>query len=178
MTMLTLQEIMARDVIAVEPYATLREVISLLIERRITGVPVVTCGQVSGVVSATDVLDAVAFAGQSSKGRVAAWPDAGEAESWVDDDRDFFTQPWQDGGLDELERYGEIEEEHDLLDTRTASEVMTRALHMLPSDTPLHVAARYMLDSGIHRVLVTDDGDLVGVATTTDFMRALAGDVK
>jgi CBS domain-containing protein len=54
---------------------------------------------------------------------------------------------------------------------------MTRSLHTLASNTPLREAARYMLDSGIHRVLVTDNGDLVGVATTTDFMRAVAGDV-
>jgi CBS domain-containing protein len=166
---------MARDVVGVEPDATLREVVQLLIERRFTGVPVVARGRVRGVISATDVLDSLATATLPTRSGAGAL-EPGEDESWVEeeDPAAFFTDPWPAASEDELERFEELEEGHDRLDEWTAGDVMTRALHMIPADTPLREAARYMLDAGIHRVLVEEKGELAGVVTTTDFVRAVA----
>lgn len=53
----TVRDVMQTDVIAVVPEMTVRELIHLLLEERITGAPVLApTGKVLGVVSATDVL--------------------------------------------------------------------------------------------------------------------------
>ncbi len=62
----------------------------------------------------------------------------------------------------------------DLLDQYTVADVMTRKVLSRSSGTTLKQAARYMLDAGIHRVLVIDDGELQGIVTTTDIVRAVA----
>jgi CBS domain-containing protein len=174
--MLTLREIMATGVVTVDPDATLREVVDLLVERRISGLPVVSRGRVAGVVSATDLLDAVASSSTSSQH--TPQPDSikpDEEDEWIDenDEPGFYTDAWP-GGVDELERFEELFSAADLLEDITAGEVMTRALHVLPPDTPVPDAARYMLDAGIHRVLVADEEGLVGLTTTTDFVKAVA----
>lgn len=53
----TVRDVMQTDVIAVVPEMTVRELIHLLLEERITGAPVLApTGKVLGVVSGTDVL--------------------------------------------------------------------------------------------------------------------------
>jgi CBS domain-containing protein len=51
---------------------------------------------------------------------------------------------------------------------------MTREVISQPSETSVREAARYLLDVGIHRVLVIDNGQLQGIVTTTDIVRAVA----
>jgi CBS domain-containing protein len=52
-----IDELMTRDVVSVQPEATLKEVAAILVERRISGVPVCTAeGEVLGVVSEADIL--------------------------------------------------------------------------------------------------------------------------
>jgi CBS domain-containing protein len=177
--MRTLADIMARDVIAVDPDTPLSDVVDLLIERRITGVPVVTRGRVSGVVSATDVLDAVSAKPQYLE-HGGVTPDVGpdEEESWTDAgeaaDSRFFEDIWPSTTVEHLERFEELQQESDVLSSYTAGDVMTRHVHALPPDTPLDAGARYMVQAGIHRVLVVRGGKLVGIVSTSDFMRAIA----
>ena len=58
------ERVMTRDVVSVGPDATLREVAKLLVERRVSGVPVVDAeGAVLGVVSGSDLLGAAADGG-------------------------------------------------------------------------------------------------------------------
>ncbi|NIR42635.1 MAG: CBS domain-containing protein [Gemmatimonadetes bacterium] len=51
---------------------------------------------------------------------------------------------------------------------------MTREVKSQPSRATVQQAPRYMLDSGIHRVLVMDERELRGIVTTTDIVRAIA----
>ena len=64
--------------------------------------------------------------------------------------------------------------EWNVLEERTARELMTRALCTLPPDTDIREAAQYMLRAGIHRILVARNDYLVGVVTTTDVVKAVA----
>ncbi|MGH7617950.1 MAG: CBS domain-containing protein, partial [Gemmatimonadaceae bacterium] len=55
------------------------------------------------------------------------------------------------------------------------SEIMTRTpLCTLPSDADTHAAAALMTEQGIHRILVVDDDQLVGIVSSLDVARAVA----
>jgi CBS domain-containing protein len=64
--------------------------------------------------------------------------------------------------------------EWDVLDEYTVNDVMTRDVLSRSSNTTVKEAARYMLEADVHRLLVIDDGDLKGIVTTTDIVRAVA----
>ena len=55
----------------------------------------------------------------------------------------------------------------------TAADAMTGALVTVSPDTPVAEVARLMRAQRIHRVLVIDDGELLGVITTFDLLAAL-----
>jgi CBS domain-containing protein len=80
--------------------------------------------------------------------------------------------------LEEAEIADQIEDSSkynvELFTEYTAGDLMTRKLCSLPSTTPLDQAARQMVRTGVHRLLVMDDGRLVGIATSMDFLRAVA----
>jgi len=54
--MLTLKEIMTRDVLVARPDTSIREAIDLLSDRHLSGAPVVDGGKVVGVFSTSDIL--------------------------------------------------------------------------------------------------------------------------
>ena len=54
--MVALHDIMSTDVITVAPKTTLRDAMELLVARHVTGVPVVSGGEVVGIVSNSDLL--------------------------------------------------------------------------------------------------------------------------
>ncbi|MGD2152686.1 MAG: CBS domain-containing protein, partial [Gemmatimonadales bacterium] len=66
------------------------------------------------------------------------------------------------------------ERDLDMLDQHTVADVMTREVLSQPSSTPVKKAARHMLGLGISRILVIDNGELQGIVTTTDIVRAVA----
>lgn len=67
-----------------------------------------------------------------------------------------------------------MEENINLDDAYSASDIMTRKLCALASETTLDAAAKQMVDANVHRLLVIDDGKLVGIATSMDFLKAVA----
>jgi CBS domain-containing protein len=56
----------------------------------------------------------------------------------------------------------------------TVGDVMHRQLFAVSPDQPLRAVAETMVDNGIHRVLVTREGRLLGVISTSDFVRLYA----
>ena len=64
-----------------------------------------------------------------------------------------------------------------LLARLTVGAVMTSAVLVVESDRPIADAARIMIDHKIGALPVVDDGQLVGIITESDFVRALAGPV-
>lgn len=88
---------------------------------------------------------------------------------------EFFVEGWGPWEADALAwMRGARESKWDLLDEHTVEEIMTRDVISRPSSTTVRQAAGYMLESGVHRLLVIDDGRLQGIVTNTDIVRAVA----
>ncbi|MCI0433080.1 MAG: CBS domain-containing protein [Gemmatimonadetes bacterium] len=171
--MMTLSTIMTRDPFTVGPETTLREVIDVLSVRRISGAPVVAGGgRVVGVISASDVLGFVAsMAGVPHDEDGADRDDAGGEDAAAG----LLAGYWDDTDADVVTRMdAEWRADWDRLDEHTASEAMTRKLHTLPPSAGIADAARHMVKAGIHRLLVVEGDQLVGVVSTMDLVKAIA----
>ena len=55
----------------------------------------------------------------------------------------------------------------------TVEEIMTRDPVMVEPDDDVRQVAKVMIDGHLHRVLVADDENVVGILTTFDLLRAL-----
>lgn len=135
--MLRLKDIMTTDVLSATPQMTLREVMELLAERHISGVPVVSGGKVIGVVTATDLVD---FLAEYDETRASV---------------------------------GTRRRPRTPLDEVTVSEIMTPSVRSLSSDCSVEDAAAFMHEAEIHRVLVMNEGMLLGIVTTSDITQAV-----
>ena len=177
--MLRLSNIMTQNVVTATPEMTLREAAELFAAHHISGAPVVSGTTVVGVVSAADIL---AFTASARAGNAEG--DARSASgSWsgtTNDDEalpsaSYFTQLWSDASdavsdrLDNPDGAGP-----DLLDEHTVDEIMSRPLVMLAPDDDVLRAATIMEAKSIHRVIVVAGGELVGIVSTLDIVRAVA----
>jgi CBS domain-containing protein len=183
--MLRLRDIMTTDVITVDPNITIREAMDVLVSKRITGAPVVAGGEVVGVISATDLLQfSAALPGVPTERELAPDlyddADVADAEILADPDDDpaglYFTELWDDVGGTVVERMAvPITAEWNSLEEHTVSEAMTRTpVHALSPDTLVTLAADYLRRTKIHRVLVMNGRELLGVVTTSDITDAVA----
>jgi CBS domain-containing protein len=175
-----MRDIMARDVLTLDPDQSLREAVNALSGREVSGAPVVSGGKLVGVISTSDILEFVASTPPvpDVQPDQTEWGELELDEEQVQEDEGaptFFTDLWSDVGADVLERfYEQGGPEWDLLAENTVESVMTRKPIVLPSDATVGSAARLLLDRGIHRVLIVDDGQLVGIVTSTDLLQTIA----
>lgn len=178
--MLRLRDIMTTELVTLSPEHSLREAMELLTTRHITGAPVVAGGKVVGIVSLTDLAE---FAAGTS-GVPSEQPEVAEPDDWenVDeslDDRipsnEWFAKFWEDAGADVVERISATQgPEWNALEAHTVAEAMSHVPLALPPDATIDRAADYMRRAGIHRVLVMQQGELLGVVTTTDLANTVA----
>lgn len=176
-------DLMTRDVLTVEPEATLRDVASLLATEHIGGAPVVAGERILGVVTATDLIEFDAESPGAPSERLLQETGFGEAPEDIARDVEqgaeaaaaYFTELWEDAGTDVAERFERTgSPEWNVLDEHTASEVMTRSVFSLPPGTGIRDAARRILDADVHRALIVEDDRLVGMLTSLDIVRAVA----
>lgn len=180
--MLRVRDIMTLDVVSVSPGITLRETAETLATAGVTGLPVVAGHEVVGVVSASDLAMFAADApGSPTDREFPSEPDGmSEEEEQVIEAPDdptaaYFLAYWADAGADVVERLSNSDSpEWNVFDDHTVEEVMTRKVSFVRPDDSLQEAARYMLRTGVHRVLVMEDGSLVGLLSTTDVVKAVA----
>jgi CBS domain-containing protein len=178
--MLRLRDIMTTDVVTVSPEVTVRDAMVLFSSRHVSGAPVVANGKVVAVVSSTDLME---FAG-SLPGIPTAQPEPGAQEEWeastegMEEDeapQAYFADRWDDAGADVAERMGEVAgPEWNALEEHTVGEAMTRTIFSLPPGTAVNFAALRMRETGVHRVLVMQGEQLVGIVTTKDISDAVA----
>ena len=178
--MLRVRDAMTREVLTVTPDTTLREAAELFVRRHVSGAPVVEGRRVVGVVSATDVLEFVATHPPVPRQRA----DAGEVGEWAErpgsepDDAApgaYFADMWPEADAEMTQRFADSEgPEWDAFAEHTVEEVMTRSVCALPSTSSVAAAAQQMKRESVHRLLVIDDGELVGIITSTDVARAVA----
>lgn len=179
--MIRLRDIMSTELHLLDPGDSLRTAAELFSSEHISGAPVVQGGRAVGILSTTDVLDLEATTPGAPTGRTeeAEWGqlEAPESYEWSEDEPPavYFTELWADAGADVLERFRATDRpEWDVMAEHTVGEAMTRSVFALPPDTGVEEAARFMLDHEVHRVLVLEDDELIGVVTTTDLVRAVA----
>jgi CBS domain-containing protein len=138
------EQLMTTDVVTVSPETPLKGVAAILIEHRISGVPVVSDEKVVGVVSEDDILRKERRAEAHPRGRLLGWLLGGER--------------------------AEVRK----LTARTAGEAMTVPAVTISHWRTAASAAALMIDHGIKRLPVLRKGELVGIVTRADLVRGFA----
>ena len=157
------RDVMQTQVVTVTPDMPVRQLVQVLAKSRISGAPVVSGeGEIRGVVSATDVMALAAF------GADAHMPDAWQDDEGANDEESplYFRAP--DAPLDLEGKAGEGISEYLVEDIMTPA-----AFSVDPGDT-IPELARFLLRGRIHRALVVEHGNLIGIATTFDILQAVA----
>lgn len=177
--MLTVRDLMTRDVVTVDPQATLREAVEALNSRHVSGAPVTAGDRLVGVLSASDVLAFEAETpGVPTERPALELEEWEEPAEWVEGEEapaSFFNDQWSDAGADVLERFAEVAgPEWDYLAEHTVAEAMTPVLCSVASFVDIYTAAEYMIRAGVHRLIVMDEGRLVGILSSLDIVRAVA----
>jgi CBS domain-containing protein len=144
---LTVQHVMTPGVITVQPDDSLKDVAQLLVDRQISGVPVVDAdGSVVGVISEADFLIKAQGAGNAHRGALERLLGPGRERRAL----------------------------QAKLAARTAGELMTAPAITIGSHRPISEAARVMTVRSVNRLPVVDDGGLAGIVTRADLLRAFA----
>jgi CBS domain-containing protein len=155
MRLIVARDLMTPQVLSVNESQRLSEVAAFLTDHQISGAAVRDeTGSYVGVVSATDVAAAAATGGERlTKDRTRP---------------DFYVRGWEET-LAEEELSG-IHLEEDGLRVR---DIMTPKIFSIPADAPVSEVARMLLEGHLHRLLVTEDDELVGVISTSDLLGLL-----
>ncbi len=140
------KDVMSKKVVSVGSWLTLPELAKIFEEKAISGAPVVDeVGTILGVVSQTDL---VRMRRESAVG-----------------------VPLYHRELDDTARSLGIHMEE--MERTRVEEIMTPGAIALDVETPVEKVAKVMIESRIHRVLITKGDRLAGIVTTMDLLRAL-----
>lgn len=174
----TVSGIMQTDLVTVEASMTLREAVEVLRGAGVSGAPVLRGSRLVGVLSSTDIVELEAVSPAPS-GEPPAALDWSERETQRDEEElenpsAFFYGRREDADALWNRMTAPDGPEWDQLERHTVEEIMSRDVVTVSSGTTLPEAARLMLDHHIHRVLVVDGDDLVGVMSAFDFVRLVA----
>ncbi len=141
------RDIMSTKVVTVSPSTSVRDVAGLMVEKHVSGLPVLNDnGTLVGMVSEGDLLRRPEIGTEKHRRR------------WVS----FFS------GVDSQAR--EFTKSHAL----RASDVMTEQVIHVSEETPLGDVVALMEKHNIKRLPVLSDGELVGIVSRADLLRALA----
>jgi CBS domain-containing protein len=142
-------DVMQRDLVTVQASDPIEEVARTISEAHVGGVPVIgDTGHIVGILSTRDLVKRYADANA----------EPGEAVFGATDEE----------GDEEIVDYEPDGSE------LCAADVMSPDIASVPSTTPLREVARRMVEGEVHRLLVVDDGRLVGLVSTLDILRAIA----
>jgi CBS domain-containing protein len=145
---LTAGDIMTRTVATTGPNASLPTAIQLMLERHVSGLPVLNgAGKIVGILTEGDLLRRVELGTNSPR------------TSWLD----FFRDPGRAA--------------HDYVEThsRVVGDIMTEAVVSVDEAAPLSEVVAVMQGKHVKRVPVLAGTTLVGMVSRVDLLRALAG---
>ena len=141
-------QIMTRSVITVTPDDTILAAAKLMLERHVSGLPVVdTAGRLVGIVSEGDFIRRSEIGTQKKRGR------------WLK-----FLLGAGEAATDYVHEHG-----------RKISEVMTRDPLTITEDTPLDEIVTSMETNGVKRLPVMNGSKLVGIVSRANLLQAVAG---
>jgi CBS domain-containing protein len=139
-------DVMTRSVVSIRPDASILEAARLMLYHKVSGLPVVdSSGTLVGILTEGDFL---------RRAEIGAQP---RRPHWIE----FFTS------------VGRLAEEYIHASGRKVHEVMSTAVYTAKEETSLPEIARLMEDQGIKRVPVLRGGELVGIVTRADLLRAV-----
>lgn len=143
------EDIMRKDVITIQDNQTVKELAQLLLDSKISGVPVLNAhGRLVGVVSQTDLVRR-------------------EREQRAEQEAPAYHQ--------ELDRWlGRQGYQVEAPDLTLVRDVMTPAVLSANVQTPVVDLARCMIEKRIHRIVITRNGKLAGIVTSMDLLRLVA----
>ena len=140
-------DVMITNVIAVGPDACVQDVARILLDSRISAVPVIAAdGKLLGIVSEGDLMRRA----EAGTGRRRPW--------WLA----ILT------GREVLAN--EYIREH----SRRVTDVMTRNVVTATADTPLSTIANLLEKNAIKRVLIVEEGKVIGIVSRANLLQALA----
>ncbi len=139
-------DIMTPDVITVHPDTPLDQIVALMLENRISGVPVMEEDYIAGIVTEGDLLRRVELGSEPRRSHI----------------------------LELVSRATPLAAEYVRTHGRKASEVMTADVITVDDTTPIADIARILETRRIKRVPVLRDGKLVGIVSRANLLRALA----
>jgi hypothetical protein len=133
-----------------------------------------------GVLSASDVLAFEASTpGVPTERPALELEESEQPTEWVEGEEapgTFFSDQWSDVGAEVLERFAEAQgPEWDYLSEHIVSEAMTPSVCSIAPAVDVYAAAEYMTRAGVHRLVVLEEGQLVGILSSMDIVRAVAG---
>jgi CBS domain-containing protein len=143
-------DIMTPDVISAGPETPIDELIRLMLDHRISALPIVAQGQIVGIVSEGDLL------------RRAETDTAPPRSRW----------------LELVTSDSRLAADYTRTHGRKAAEVMTRDVVTVADTTPIADVAQLLEAKHIKRVPVTRDGKLVGIVSRRNLLQALATSLK
>jgi predicted transcriptional regulator len=148
------KDVMNPDIMTVADDMTTDELARYLTEHEISGAPVVDGqGHLIGVVSLTDIGRQMA--------EPSELPSLGHSEFYRDA-TDYLAVE------DLAQRF--VEER-----AVAVRDVMTPVVHQVPASASVAEAARIMVDHHIHRLVVTQGKEPVGIISSMDLLRVIAG---
>lgn len=136
---------------------SLPELEQQLLEKRVSGFPVVDEGRLVGIVSRSDIVRQLCIEREIAQ----------TTSDFYLDDSGFHEMPME-SFQDIADRVGERIEE------LTVKDVMVEHPHTVSVEETLDHIARKFIDLRVHRLLVIDQGKLAGIITTTDLVRLIA----
>jgi CBS domain-containing protein len=149
------REVMHVEPVTVTPDTGVEDLVRLLGENDLPGVPVVDAGgHLVGMVTESDLV-------------------------MTDDDGEDLHIPHYIelmGGLIPLEPLRKFEERLKKAAAATVADMMTSPAVAVEADDPVRKAGRLIAESGHNRLPVEEDGHLVGIVTRADVLRAIAAE--
>ena len=145
------KDIMSRDVITVRKDSTIKEVVELLVEHKISGAPVVDeTDRLIGMISEGDLLYK---------------------------DRKLQTPAFLEilGGVIYLENPQRLSQDLKKMTASVVTELMTKKVFTVREITPVQEIASLMIKRKINRVPVVDEAEkVVGIVSRQDLVRSIA----
>ncbi len=147
--MLTVKDIMTKEVITASPEMEITQATKLLLEKRINGVPVVNeAGNIVGILCQSDLIV------QQKKIPIPS----------------FFT--FLDGYIS-LTSMNRLEKEVQKIAAATVADAMTLNPVVVHPDTSINDVAALMVDKNFHTLPVVDEEKLVGIVGKEDILKTL-----
>jgi CBS domain-containing protein len=162
LTKIQARSLMRTQVLKLSPNMPIPRALELFEDHKISGAPVVdSSGRVLGVLSSSDIAraDHVKESATHSQARKLVMR-GGDDEN--DDDL-------AEEDLLSIEDYGP-----ETSDGPTVGDWMNPEVISVRPESTLKELCRVLLDNGIHRVLVMEEGELKGIVTSSDVVRCIA----